>query len=75
MELRTIRIKNYKTLKNVEITNLSNFVAFIGKNLSGKSNLFDCLVFLCEGTRNGLQAAIENREGWREIVWRKRDNV
>jgi predicted ATPase len=74
LELQTIRIKNYKTLKDVEITNLSNLVAFIGKNLSGKSNLFDCLVFLCEGTRNDLQTAIENREGWREIVWRKRDN-
>jgi predicted ATPase len=74
MKLRNIKVKNYRSLKDVEIRGLSSLTAFIGKNMSGKSNLFDCLVFLSEGVRDGLQAAIRNRGGWNEIAWRKKEN-
>lgn len=75
MKLRKIGVKNYRSLKNVEVRGLSSLTAFIGKNMSGKSNLFDCLVFLSEGTRDGLRKAVENRGGWNEITWRKKGNV
>lgn len=73
MKLRKIRVKNYKSLKDVEVSSLSNLAAFIGKNMSGKSNLFDVLVFLHEGVNDNLQSVIEKRDGWKEVVWRKED--
>ena len=39
MKLESIKIQNYKSLKNVEINDLGNLVAFIGSNVVGKSIL------------------------------------
>lgn len=45
MKLKKIKIKNYKNLKDVEINfPISNIVAFIGNNGSGKSNILENIV-------------------------------
>ncbi len=71
MNLRRIKVKNYRSLRAVEIGGIENLAAFIGKNMCGKSNLFDCIVFISEGAKDNFQTAIKNRESWNEIVWRK----
>ena len=43
MKIKSIHIKNYKSLKNVKIDNIGNFNVFIGKNNSGKSNILEAL--------------------------------
>ncbi len=61
--IRKIRIKNYKSLKNVEI-NLGNLTVIIGPNAAGKSNLFDALNLLSRLiTKKNLKEAFEGHRG------------
>lgn len=44
--IRDLRIKNYKSLVNIEITEPSKLLVFAGANASGKSNIFEAVEFL-----------------------------
>ena len=47
--IRKILIKNYRSIKKIEISNISNKLGLIGENSSGKSSiLFAILTFLGE---------------------------
>lgn len=47
--IRKILIKNYRSIKKIEISNISNKLGLIGENNSGKSSiLFAILTFLGE---------------------------
>jgi hypothetical protein len=46
MFLRSLEIKNYRSLEDVTLSNLSNFNVLIGRNNSGKSSVFGALDFL-----------------------------
>lgn len=71
MRIKSIKIQNYKSLKNIEINDLGDLVAFIGPNMAGKSNLFDALAFLKDSAKHNLLQAIEHRGTFGDIVWRK----
>jgi len=68
--LNKITIKNYKSLENVSLT-LRPFNVFIGPNNAGKSNIFDCLMFLSELMTHprAVQQAVNSRGGFQYIVW------
>ena len=61
------RVKNFKTLRNVEIGKLINLnvspltplTAVIGKNGAGKSSLFDAFGFLADCLRFGVEEACD----------------
>lgn len=65
--LNKITIRNYKSLEDVSLT-LRPFNVFVGPNNAGKSNIFDCLMFLSESLRLGAPA-ISSRGGFHYIVW------
>jgi predicted ATPase/predicted nuclease of restriction endonuclease-like (RecB) superfamily len=44
--IRGLRISNYKSLVNIEITEPSKLLVFAGANASGKSNIFEAVEFL-----------------------------
>jgi predicted ATP-dependent endonuclease of OLD family len=43
LKIRSIEIKNYRSLHDVKMTELDDFVILIGKNGSGKSNILEAL--------------------------------
>ena len=43
MKIRSIEIKNYRSLHDVKMTELDDMVILIGKNGSGKSNILEAL--------------------------------
>jgi len=65
--IKKLRVKNYKSLQDVEIP-LDRFVVFVGPNNSGKSNIFDCFRFVRELAEQG-EVAVRSRGGFRYIVW------
>lgn len=67
MIIEKLRVKNYKSLEDVEIP-LRPLTVFVGPNNSGKSNIFDCLEFLKELAFLGPQA-VTRRGGFRDVVW------
>lgn len=50
-----LKIKNYKSLENVDIP-LRSLTVFVGPNNAGKSNILDCLLFLRELLEQGPPA-------------------
>lgn len=52
-----LRFKNWRSLRDVEITNLTPITVFIGANSSGKSNLLDGLYFLHKTLKNKVSDA------------------
>ena len=61
-------VKNYRSLHNVELNNLGNFVVFIGKNSSGKSNLLEAMnLFFTDFSLTGGTTA-----GLNDYFWFKR---
>jgi predicted ATPase len=63
--LTYLRIKNYRTLRDVEFRDLTPLTVLIGPNGSGKSTVLDALDFLAEAVRGNLIGAWEKRERFR----------
>lgn len=50
MSLCSIKLKNFRNIKESELFTDAPEVFFIGKNGQGKTNLLECVYFLCYGT-------------------------
>ncbi len=61
--IRRIQIKNYKSLKNIEVS-LGQLAVIFGPNAVGKSNLFDALNLLARlVTKKNLKEAFDGHRG------------
>ena len=65
--IESLRIENYRVLRNIELTHLKPLSVFLGPNGSGKSTLFDVFAFLAECFTDGLRRALDKREGFKEL--------
>ncbi len=67
MPLTQITIKNYKSLANLQLK-MTPFMVFVGPNNAGKSNIFDCFLFLSEFVKMGT-GATKPRGGFEQLVF------
>lgn len=74
MELKTIRIRNYKSLQAVEIKNLPRFLVLVGANGTGKTTLFDVFGFLRDALNGNVNQALDTRGRFQEVVTRGHEN-
>jgi len=65
--IESIRVKNYRALRDLELTNLTPLTVFLGPNGSGKSTIFDVFAFLAECFGIGLRKAWDKRNRFREL--------
>ena len=49
-DIRSLQIKNYKSLVNIKVSDTSKLLVFAGANASGKSNIFEAIEFLMHTT-------------------------
>lgn len=61
--LTSLRIRNYRALRDVEFRDLTPLTVLIGANGSGKSTVLDALAFLGECMQGGLENAVKKRQG------------
>lgn len=71
MELKSVKIHNYKSLRNIQFTP-TPLTAIVGPNAAGKSNFADALHFLSEVYSHGLELAIARKGGFENIAFRKK---
>ena len=71
MRVQTLKIKNYKVFKGVEITNIPNMAVFLGMNGVGKSTFFDIFGFLNDCLTKNVKAALAARGGYSEVISRE----
>lgn len=62
--IKRLRIRGYKSLKDVELTDLSRLVVLFGPNAAGKSNLLDAFDLLAHlATEDTLVGAFQKHRG------------
>ena len=67
--IKRLRVRNFLSLKEVDLTlGINNLV--VGPNMSGKSNLIECLRFLSMMVTQGVTKAFLDRGGFHEVVWK-----
>ena len=65
--IESLRVKNYRALRDIELKQLKPLSVFLGANGSGKSTLFDVLAFLAECFTDGLRRAWDRRGRFKEL--------
>jgi len=65
--IESIRIKNYRALRDLELKPLAPLTALLGPNGSGKSTVFDVFAFLSECFSVGLRRAWDKRGRFKEL--------
>lgn len=71
MKIHSIRIKNYKVLKDVSMDRIPQMAVFLGMNGSGKSTLFDVFGFLHDCLLTNVKTALSKRGGYKEVISRE----
>ncbi len=70
MKIHSIKLKNFKAFKDIEMTKLPNFCVIVGANGSGKSTIFNIFAFLRDamnGTVNTALAKLGGSRGFQEV--------
>ena len=75
--IKRIKVRNFLSLRDVNVELRSTNV-LVGPNMSGKSNLIECLKFLQEAVNrrtaadsaSALQEAFSRRGGFKEVAWK-----
>ena len=70
MFIKSIKVTNYKSLKQCEVQFSKRISVFVGPNGAGKSNLFDALEFVGDVFQNGLNRAVKERNGFYQICYK-----
>lgn len=70
MELKTLKIQNFKALQRIHLTDLPRFMVVVGANGSGKSTLFDVFGFLRDCLTGNVRQALDARGRFSEVVTR-----
>jgi len=70
--IESLRVKNYRVLRDLDLRPLTPFTVLVGPNGSGKSTVFDVFAFLSECFTVGLRKAWDRRGRFREL--RSRDS-
>src|ERR1035437_5437557 len=65
--LESLRVKNYRALHDLELTNITPLSVLLGPNGSGKSTVFDVFAFLSECFSVGLRKAWDKRGRFKEL--------
>jgi len=71
VKIESLKIKNYRVLKDVEIANLQAMNVFVGANGTGKSTLFDVFGFLKDSLIGNVTQALMKRGGFKDVVSRE----
>ena len=68
--IESLKVRNYRTLRRVELANLTPLTVLVGPNGSGKSTVFDVFAFLSECFEHSLRHAWDRRGRAREVMSR-----
>jgi predicted ATPase len=71
--IETLKVKNYRALRRLELQELTPLTVLLGPNGSGKSTIFDVFAFLSECFTDGVRRAWDKRGRFKELRSRGAD--
>ena len=73
--IESLRVKNYRSLRDVQLRKITPLSVFSGPNGSGKSTLLDVFAFLSECFTIGLRRAWDKRGRFKHLRTRGSDGA
>ncbi|EKN4206972.1 MULTISPECIES: AAA family ATPase [Yersinia] len=73
MFIESVKLKNFKSFKNLEMNDIPKFCVIVGANGVGKTTLFDVFGFLKDCLTYNVRNAIQRRGGFNEVLSRGTD--
>ncbi|MDO4858863.1 MAG: AAA family ATPase [Thermoguttaceae bacterium] len=76
MKIESLRLKNFKTFRDAEMTDIPRFCVLVGANGTGKSTIFSLFGFLKDALTGNIQTALMKMggsRGFREVRSRGAD--
>ncbi|WP_413205704.1 AAA family ATPase [Rhodospirillum sp. A1_3_36] len=70
MKLERLRVKNFKSLRDVSMEEIPPFCVVVGQNGVGKTTLFEVFGFLRDSLASDVRSAFMRRGGFHEVVSR-----
>ncbi|MES2614499.1 MAG: AAA family ATPase [Bdellovibrionota bacterium] len=70
MKIEGIRVKNFRSLKDIELKNIPKMCVFLGENGAGKSTLFKVFGFLKTALKDNIRVALAQEGGFKEVISR-----
>ena len=67
MRVHSIRVKNFKSLRDVQIRDMPGFVVFVGANGTGKTTLIEVFSFLKDCLKDNARTAFDGRGGFDQV--------
>lgn len=74
MRIHSVRVKNFKTLRDVHMKDIPNFAVLIGANGTGKTTFIDVFGFLKDCLVNNVRTAVQKRAGFSQLVSRGQES-
>ncbi len=73
MRITSLRVRNYRVFRDLQLVDLPPLAVFVGANGTGKSTLFDVFAFLRDALRDNVSLALRRRGGFREVRTREEE--
>ncbi len=70
MFIEAIKLKNFKSFRDLEMTDIPKFCVIVGANGVGKTTLFDVFGFLKDCLTYNVRSALQKRGGFNELLSR-----
>lgn len=70
MKIESIRLKNFKTFRDVHLKDIPPFLVVVGANGTGKSTLFEVFGFLHDCLKGNVRRALDKRGRFSEVLSR-----
>ena len=70
MKIESLKLKNFKAFRNIEIKDIPKLCVMVGANGTGKSSLFDVFGFLKDCLTYNVRHALQQRGGFDEVISR-----
>lgn len=74
MRITSVRVKNFKSLRDVHMKDIPNFAVLIGANGTGKTTFIDVFGFLRDCLVHNVRTAVAKRAGFAQLVSRGQEN-
>lgn len=70
MKIESIRLRNFKTFRDVHLSDMPSFLVVVGANGAGKTTLFDVFGFLHDCLKGNVRQALDSRGRFKEVLSR-----
>lgn len=68
MKIKLLKIKGFKSIQSIELTDISPLMVLAGANGAGKSNFVETLLFLSQVIDSGVSKAVDYFGGVKNLI-------